>query len=77
MMIIIVDWSKGKQKETVTRTRKKGKKGKKGVGRDGTEVGLGWSPVILFSSIIDSPSPVDRDQRTNTHKHLKDFHLSN
>jgi hypothetical protein len=32
MMIIIVDWSKGKQKETVTRTKKERKEGAKGRG---------------------------------------------
>jgi hypothetical protein len=37
--------------------KKERKEGEKGVGRDGTEVGLGWSPVILFSSIIDSLRP--------------------
>jgi hypothetical protein len=36
---------------------KQSKEGEKGVGRDGTEVGLGWSPVILSSSIIDSLRP--------------------
>jgi hypothetical protein len=31
-MIIVVDWSKRLEKETVTRTRKKGKKGKRACG---------------------------------------------